>query len=199
MAIIRIFLLANVLIFSTGCVTYDYYGEFKGKTTSGVERDALVTWQATSYPLIWEDSADVVEVKTRCNDRTLQYNDRFETDLLPANIVFFGMTGLDKMADGKPVRDKTVCGEITDGNKAEKVLDLSDNIEISVKCKPKELVKKRRQANGTVTETNVDYLAITTDTEPYKVKINKIFKYNIFEKVPSFPPPSQDPLCKTGG
>lgn len=190
-AFLRISAVGFVLMVVTGlsgCASYYlHYGAFSAENSSGQLRQFHVTWKTARYPSWWyaSDKATPVVVTAQCSKREWRLQSAGKSGC-GEGITACGEPGLDLNKEGEPIKDKNrVCMSVTDAQKAQSILGLKGEIELSVRCYP--AVTEVKEGDKTL---NVDYLKASA--VPYSIPTRRVPLYSMN----AGPEPFDTHVCK---
>lgn len=179
------------LLFS-GCATTDYtthYAIFEAENSAGEERLFRVYWQTVRYEgwLGNKYRALPLVLESQCSARTLRFydasfgvgrrcvDDGSNADRGGDGIAYCGSSSEDENRRGRPIRDKSLCGAVTDREGSKSILALDGELLITLGCRPKST--ERRVG---FKKQNIDYLM--GSAIPYIVS-TKVVKGKDIEKI----------------
>ena len=179
------------LLFS-GCATTDYtthYAIFEAENSAGEERLFRVYWQTVRYEgwLGNKYRALPVVLESQCSERALRFYDASfgagrrcvdggsNNSSSNDGITFCGIGSEDENRRGRAIRDKSICGVVTDREGSKTILDLDGELLITLGCRPK-LTERRVRFK----KQNIDYLM--GSAIPYIVS-TKVVKGRDIEKI----------------
>jgi hypothetical protein len=173
----RILGTTGILCLTQACATTDYtthYGMFEAENSAGEWRQFRIYWQ-TVHTEGWAGTSDrvlPVVLEAQCSQRRLMFFDQsFPRNRQCRNaeegVHYCGESGQDVNWRGEAISDGQVCATLTDYKGSSRIGDLSGDIMLTVRCRPK--VLQRQQID---TKVNLDYLLASEI--PYTIATKKV-------------------------
>ncbi len=147
---------------------------FEAENSAGEWRQFLLYWQ-TIHTEGWGEKTNralPVVLETQCSERRLYFYDQsFPRDRQCRNaelgVHFCGDAQLDVNYRGETIAEGQVCASLTDYRGASRILDLSSEINLYVRCRPQVLQKQLLDK-----KVNTDYLVASEI--PYALAIKTV-------------------------
>lgn len=175
-------LLVLLPLANAGCVSYQsHYTAMKAETAGGKERRVRLTWRTADYPF-WLGGgreATPIRFETQCSDRAWKLKDPGMPGACSDDaIAACGDPALDLDRDRNRLRsDSHVCVTVTDSEGSDRIRELGNQIELSVKCHP------RRVKIGKGDESmNADYLRASV--VPYNFSVSTAPRGSLTQRPP---------------